>query len=282
MMNVVVIGVGLIGGSMAMGVRGFETKIIGIDASEKNLAKAKELGIIDESMPLDQALQVADLILLSIPVDAARELLPHILDTMREDAVVIDAGSTKAGICGKVRNHPRRKNFVASHPMAGTEYSGPEAAMRNLFNGARTIICESELNSDFALKRAQTLYQMLGMTILYMTAEDHDKHIAYVSHLTHVIAYALSITVQEIEKDEGRIFDMAGSGFASTVRIAKSSSQMWTPIFRQNSAYLINSIDKYIDVLNQFKTLIAENKTEELYSLISDANKIKEVLDRKK
>ena len=282
MMNVVVIGVGLIGGSMAMGVRGFETKIIGIDASEKNLAKAKELGIIDESMPLDQALQVADLILLSIPVDAARELLPHILDTMREDAVVIDAGSTKAGICGKVRNHPRRKNFVASHPMAGTEYSGPEAAMRNLFNGARTIICESELSSDFALKRAQTLYQMLGMTILYMTAEDHDKHIAYVSHLTHVIAYALSITVQEIEKDEERIFDMAGSGFASTVRIAKSSSQMWTPIFRQNSAYLINSIDKYIDVLNQFKTLIAKNKTEELYSLISDANKIKEVLDRKK
>lgn len=281
-MNVVVIGVGLIGGSMAMGVRGFETKIIGIDASEKNLAKAKELGIIDESMPLDQALQVADLILLSIPVDAARELLPHILDTMREDAVVIDAGSTKAGICGKVRNHPRRKNFVASHPMAGTEYSGPEAAMRNLFNGARTIICESELSSDFALKRAQTLYQMLGMTILYMTAEDHDKHIAYVSHLTHVIAYALSITVQEIEKDEERIFDMAGSGFASTVRIAKSSSQMWTPIFRQNSAYLINSIDKYIDVLNQFKTLIAKNKTEELYSLISDANKIKEVLDRKK
>lgn len=220
--------------------------------------------------------------MLSIPVDAARELLPHILDTMREDAVVIDAGSTKAGICGKVRNHPRRKNFVASHPMAGTEYSGPEAAMRNLFNGARTIICESELSSDFALKRAQTLYQMLGMTILYMTAEDHDKHIAYVSHLTHVIAYALSITVQEIEKDEERIFDMAGSGFASTVRIAKSSSQMWTPIFRQNSAYLINSIDKYIDVLNQFKTLIAENKTEELYSLISDANKIKEVLDRKK
>ena len=282
MMNVVVIGVGLIGGSMAMGVRGFETKIIGIDASEKNLAKAKELGFIEESMPLDQALQVADLILLSIPVDAARELLPHILDTMREDAVVIDAGSTKAGICGKVRNHPRRKNFVASHPMAGTEYSGPEAAMRNLFNGARTIICESELSSDFALKRAQTLYQMLGMTILYMTAEDHDKHIAYVSHLTHVIAYALSITVQEIEKDEERIFDMAGSGFASTVRIAKSSSQMWTPIFRQNSAYLINSIDKYIDVLNQFKTLIAENKTEELYSLISDANKIKEVLDRKK
>lgn len=281
MMNIVVIGIGLIGGSMAMSVRGFETKIIGVDASEKNLEKAKELGIIDVSMPLEQALLVADLVLLSIPVDAAREMLPHILDTIRDEAVVVDAGSTKAGICEKVRNHPRRKNFVASHPMAGTEYSGPEAAMRDLFVGKKTIICESELSSEFALKRAQTLYQMLGMTILYMNAEDHDKHIAYVSHLTHVIAYALSITVQEIEKNEERIFEMAGSGFASTVRIAKSSSQMWTPIFRQNSKYLIDSIDKYIDILNQFKTLIAENKTEDLYSLISDANKIKEVLDRK-
>jgi len=281
MMNIVVIGIGLIGGSMAMSVRGFETKIIGVDSSEKNLEKAKELGIIDVSMPLDQALLVADLVLLSIPVDAAREMLPHILDTVHDETVVIDAGSTKAGICGKVRNHPRRKNFVASHPMAGTEYSGPEAAMRDLFVGKKTIICESELSSEFALKRAQTLYQMLGMTILYMNPEDHDKHIAYVSHLTHIIAYALSITVQEIEKNEERIFEMAGSGFASTVRIAKSSSQMWTPIFRQNSKYLIDSIDKYIDILNQFKTLIAENKTEDLYSLISDANKIKEVLDRK-
>lgn len=280
-MNIVVIGIGLIGGSMAMSVRGFETKIIGVDSSEKNLEKAKELGIIDVSMPLDQALLVADLVLLSIPVDAAREMLPHILDTVHDETVVIDAGSTKAGICGKVRNHPRRKNFVASHPMAGTEYSGPEAAMRDLFVGKKTIICESELSSEFALKRAQTLYQMLGMTILYMNPEDHDKHIAYVSHLTHIIAYALSITVQEIEKNEERIFEMAGSGFASTVRIAKSSSQMWTPIFRQNSKYLINSIDKYIDILNKFKTLIAENKTEDLYSLITEANKIKEVLDRK-
>ncbi len=281
MMNIVVIGIGLIGGSMALPVRGFEIKIIGVDSREKILEKEKELGIIDVSMPLDQALLVADLVLLSIPVDAAREMLPHILDTVHDETVVIDAGSTKAGICGKVRNHPRRKNFVASHPMAGTEYSGPEAAMRDLFVGKKTIICESELSSEFALKRAQTLYQMLGMTILYMNPEDHDKHIAYVSHLTHIIAYALSITVQEIEKNEERIFEMAGSGFASTVRIAKSSSQMWTPIFRQNSKYLINSIDKYIDILNKFKTLIAENKTEDLYSLITEANKIKEVLDRK-
>ena len=166
--------------------------------------------------------------------------------------------------------------------MAGTEYSGPEAAFADLFRGKKTIICESELSSDFALKQAKTLYKMLGMSILFMNSTDHDKHIAYVSHLTHVIAYALSLTVQEIEKnEEKKIFEMAGSGFASTVRIAKSSSTMWTPIFRQNSQYLTKSIDKYIDILNQFKQLIAEDKTDELFNLIGEANKIKKVLDNK-
>lgn len=281
-MNIVIIGTGLIGGSMAMAIRGFETKIIGVDAKEENLKKAIELGIIDMAMPLEQAVLIADLIILSIPVDAAREMVPKILDFIREDTIVIDTGSTKAGICDKIRNHPKRKNFVASHPMAGTEYSGPEAAFADLFRGKKTIICESELSSDFALKQAKTLYKMLGMSILFMNSTDHDKHIAYVSHLTHVIAYALSLTVQEIEKnEEKKIFEMAGSGFASTVRIAKSSSTMWTPIFRQNSQYLTKSIDKYIDILNQFKQLIAEDKTDELFNLIGEANKIKKVLDNK-
>lgn len=278
-MNIVVIGTGLIGGSMALSARGFETKIIGVDANEENLKKAIELGIVDMAMPLEQAVLVADLIIISIPVDAAREMLPSILDTMRDDAVVIDTGSTKAGICGKVQNHPRRGNFVASHPMAGTEFSGPTAAFAGLFKDKKAIICEKELSSDFALKRALTLYKLLGMSVLYMSAEDHDKHIAYVSHLTHVIAYALSLTVQEIEKnEEKKIFEMAGSGFASTVRIAKSSSAMWTPIFRQNARFLTDSIDKYIDVLNHFKQLIAEDRTKELFDEIKEANRIKDVL----
>ena len=278
-MNIVVIGTGLIGGSMALSARGCETKIIGVDASEENLKKAMELGIIDMGMPLEQAVLIADLIIISIPVDVAREMLPSILDTMRDDAVVIDTGSTKAGICGKVRNHPRRGNFVASHPMAGTEFSGPTAAFAGLFKDKKAIICEKELSSDFALKRALMLYKLLGMSVLYMSAEDHDKHIAYVSHLTHVIAYALSLTVQEIEKnEEKKIFEMAGSGFASTVRIAKSSSAMWTPIFRQNARFLTKSIDTYIDVLNHFKQLIAEDRTDELYNEIKEANRIKDVL----
>ncbi|MCR4800212.1 MAG: prephenate dehydrogenase/arogenate dehydrogenase family protein, partial [Bacteroidales bacterium] len=174
-MNIVVIGTGLIGGSMALSARGFETKIIGVDASEENLKKAMELGIIDMAMPLEQAVQIADLIIISIPVDAAREMLPSILDNIRDDAVVIDTGSTKAGICGKVRNHPRRGNFVASHPMAGTEFSGPTAALVGLFKDKKAIICEKELSSDFALKRALMLYKLLGMSVLYMSAEDHDK-----------------------------------------------------------------------------------------------------------
>ena len=175
-MNIVVIGTGLIGGSMALSARGFETKIIGVDASEENLKKAIELGIIDMAMPLEQAVLIADLIIISIPVDAAREMLPSILDTMRDDAVVIDTGSTKAGICGKVRNHPRRGNFVASHPMAGTEFSGPTAAFAGLFKDKKAIICEKELSSDFALKRALTLYKLLGMSVLYMS---HPSRMIY-------------------------------------------------------------------------------------------------------
>ncbi|MCQ2608818.1 MAG: prephenate dehydrogenase [Bacteroidales bacterium] len=281
-MNIVVVGTGLIGGSIALSARGFETQIIGVDANEENLKTALKLGIIDKSMSRDEAIKIADLVVLSIPVDAAREMLPSILDNIREDAVVIDTGSTKVGICDKVRNHPRRKNFVATHPMAGTEFSGPTAAFKGLFADKKTIICEKELSADFALERALFLYKLLGMSVLYMTPSDHDKHIAYVSHLTHVIAYALSITVQEIEKnEEKKIFEMAGSGFASTVRIAKSSSEMWTPIFRQNAQYLTDSIDKYIDVLKEFKQLIVEDKTAELFDLIKEANAIKKVLDKK-
>lgn len=279
-MNIVIIGTGLIGGSVAMAIRGFNTHIIGVDTNIQNAQMALELGIIDEIAPLDQAIENAELIIIAIPVDAARNLLPHILDTIQNTTVVIDMGSTKVGICDKVRTHAQRSLFVASHPMAGTENSGPEAAFADLFKGKKTIICEKELSADFALKQAELLYKILGMNVLYMNAEEHDKHIAYVSHLTHVIAYALSLTVQEIEKDEKTIFEMAGSGFGSTVRIAKSSTDMWTPIFKQNAKYLTASIDKYIDILQQFKTVIQENNDAELYDMIKEANKIRNVLDK--
>jgi len=279
-MEIVIIGTGLIGSSVALGIRGFQTHILGVDTNPNNTKKALELGIIDEICSVEEAIPRAELCILAIPVDAAREILPRILDLLKPEATIIDMGSTKVGICDKVRNHPKRENFVASHPMAGTENSGPEAAFSDLFKGKKTIICESELSSTYALSQAQTLYKILGMSILYMSPQEHDKHIAYVSHLTHVIAYALSLTVQEIEKDEKTIFEMAGSGFGSTVRIAKSSTDMWTPIFQQNADYLIDSIDKYIQVLTQFKTSIANNTHSELYNLIKEANKIRTVLDK--
>lgn len=237
-MDIAIIGIGLIGGSIALRINGFRTNIIGVDKSEEHLDKALELGIIDEKMNLDDAIAIADLVILAIPVDAARVLLPNILDNIKEDATVIDMGSTKQGICEKVEQHPRRNRYVASHPIAGTENSGPEAAFPNLYDGKTTIICEKDKSADDALKTVEKLYKIMGMNIIYMEAEEHDKHIAYVSHLTHVIAYALSLTVLEIEKNEKTIFDMAGSGFGSTVRIAKSSTDMWTPILEQNSKYL--------------------------------------------
>ncbi|MDA3882107.1 MAG: prephenate dehydrogenase [Bacteroidales bacterium] len=279
-MNITIIGTGLIGGSMAMGIRGFQTHIVGVDKNPANTHKALELGIVDEVAELDDAITRCDLCVLAIPVDGARQIITHVLDGIPEQSVVIDVGSTKAGICKVVENHPKRGNFVASHPMAGTENSGPEAAFADLFKRKKTIICEAELSSDFALKQAQTLYSILGMNILYMSPEEHDKHIAYVSHLTHVIAYALSLTVQEIEKDEKAIFEMAGSGFDSTVRIAKSSTDMWTPIFQQNADFLTDSIDKYIDVLQRFKQVIADKNNDALYDLIKEANKIRAVLDK--
>ena len=263
-----------------MAIRGFSTKIIGVDSSEENLKTALELGIIDHVMDWQQAAMISELIILAIPVDAARALLPKVLDVISDDCVVVDMGSTKVGICNNVRNHPRRSQYVASHPMAGTENSGPQAAFADLFKGKKTIICEQELSSSFALNQIKLLYKIMGMSILYMSPEEHDKHIAYVSHLTHVIAYALSITVLEIEKDEKKIFEMAGSGFDSTVRIAKSSTSMWTPILQQNAEYLVASIDKYTEILNDFKHAIENKDSVRLFELIDEANKIRKVLNK--
>lgn len=279
-MNIVIIGTGLIGGSVALGIKGFNTHIIGVDSNVVNAQKALELGIIDEIMDLDSAVQIADIVIIAIPVDATISILPHILDSIKETAIVTDMGSTKIGICKSIANHPKRANFVAAHPMAGTENSGPEAAFGDLFKGKKIILCERELSSKFALSQIELMCKMLGLQILSMSAEEHDKHIAYVSHLTHVIAYALSVTVLEIEKDKNNIFEMAGSGFGSTVRIAKSSTDMWTPIFQQNAKYLTESIDQYIEVLQKFKILIQNNNHDGLYNLIKEANKIRAVLDK--
>jgi prephenate dehydrogenase len=280
-MKVTIIGLGLIGGSMALDLRkaGIASFIAGIDLNSANAAKAVELGLVDTIESENVALSTSDIIITAIPVSALVGLLPSILDMAHQKALVIDAGSTKTQICRALANHPRRSQFVAAHPLAGTENSGPEAAHAGLFRGKTNIICESEKSSDESLKLAQTVFDALGLKTIYMEAEEHDKHVAYVSHLSHVSSFLLGQTVLDIEKDEKNIFDLASSGFASTVRLAKSSPDMWTPIFEQNAEYLGQALMEYIMHLQKFHYLLMKKDTKELHKIMSRANEIRRVLD---
>jgi len=279
-MKVTIIGLGLIGGSIALDLRkaGIATQLIGIDQNPANALKAIELKLVDELLPEHEALSKADIVILAIPVNALCAFLPSVLDVVNKNAVVIDTGSTKKMICNSVINHPRRNQFVAAHPIAGTEYSGPEAAFNGLFQNKTNIICEREKSSSQALKTAGKVFQALGMNTIFMESEEHDKHVAYVSHLSHVSSFLLGQTVLDIEKDERNIFDLAGSGFASTVRLAKSSPEMWTPIFEQNAEYLSQALLEYIMHLQKFQYHLQKRDGKELHKIMTKANDIKRIL----
>ncbi|UKJ06983.1 prephenate dehydrogenase [Solitalea lacus] len=280
-MNLTVVGLGLIGGSLAKDLRtkGIAKTIIGSDKSLIHCQKAKELGIIDDYKPLEEAVKEADIVIVSVPVNATLKVLPQVLDNISEKTVVMDVGSTKSEICKLIQNHPKRKNYVANHPIAGTENSGPEAAIDGLFDKKTTIICEQEKSDPKAVLLIKIIHEAIGMHVIHMDADEHDRHIAYVSHLSHVISYVLGKTVLEIEKDETNIFELAGSGFASTARLAKSSPEMWTPIFLQNKKSLLKSVDEYIKNLNDFRELIANNDENALFEEIGKINDIRRVLD---
>lgn len=279
MNRIYIIGVGLIGGSLALDIKGFnkEAEVFGIDASDKHLDEALNLNIIDEKATYED-LKEADLVVLSIPVDTALVELPKVLDAISDHTLVIDVGSTKLPVCKAVENHQRRRNFLATHPIAGTEFSGPKAAIHGLFQKKTNIICEVEKTTFKLQEKALQLFSDLGMRIRYMNPEAHDKHIAYVSHLSHISSFMLGKTVIEKEKNERDIFDMAGSGFESTVRLAKSSPEMWTPIFKQNRANVIETLDEYINNLKQFKTLMEADNFEEIYNEMKNTNHIKDIL----
>ena len=279
-MIVGIIGLGLIGGSLAISLkeRGFASKIIGVDKNKEHCKTAIQLGFADETCKLDEVLIKANLVILAVPVDAARKILPTLLDDLNGKQVVIDMGSTKEGICKIADSHPNRKNFVASHPIAGTENAGPSAAFDGLYDNKITIICDEHKSDVSAVKLCKELYSTLKMKVLSMNAEEHDRHIAYVSHLSHITSFVLGQTVLEIEKEEKHIFNMAGSGFASTVRLAKSSPDMWAPIFEQNKEHLSTALDAYIKNLQEFKKRIDEGKKENLHELMSEVNDIRRVL----
>jgi prephenate dehydrogenase len=282
MKKIYVIGLGLIGGSMVLDIKDqFDNTIIsGIDVNEDHLVEALKLGIIDDKTTMD-AISEADLVIMAVPVDIGLVILPNILDKVGEHTLVFDVGSTKLPICEAVGKHPNRRNFLATHPIAGTEFSGPSAAIRGLFQGKTNIICEVE-KTTFALQEiGMEVFKKLGMRIRYMDPKAHDRHIAYVSHLSHISSFMLGKTVVEIEKDERDIFDMAGSGFESTVRLAKSSPAMWTPIFKQNKKHVIKSLDEYITNLTQFKKLLEEENYEAVFNEMQNTNRIKEILSEK-
>lgn len=279
MKQITIIGVGLIGGSFALDLKAIypNASVFGLDQNEEHLKIAQQKGLINAAVALDDLAQM-DLVILAIPVDATLKLLPNVLDEIGDDTLVFDAGSTKLELCNTVRQHPKRRNYLAAHPIAGTEFSGPDAAIKNLYKGKTNIICEVELTAFKLQEKALELFSQLGMRIRYMNPEAHDKHIAYVSHLSHISAFMLGKTVMDKEKNERDIFDMAGSGFESTVRLAKSSPDMWTPIFEQNKANVIDTLNEYINNLNHFKELIESDNFAAVYNEMKSTNYIKHIL----
>ena len=279
-MKFIVVGTGLIGGSMARDLRRLEPEaaILGMDANPAHLEKAREIGLIDRPAETSD-LQDADWVIVAVPVNHLLTKLPEILDGIGDQTLVTDAGSTKGPVCEAVREHPRRRNYLACHPIAGTEFTGPTAAISGLFREKVNIICEVEQTAFAIQEKALVWFNGMGMRIRYMHPEAHDRHIAYVSHLSHISSFMLGKTVIEKEKNERDIFDMAGSGFESTVRLAKSSPAMWTPIFEQNKKNVLETLDEYIENLRDFRDKLHTDRYADLYREMEDTNRIREILN---
>jgi prephenate dehydrogenase len=287
-MKVVVVGLGLIGGSIALDLKEkkFSTEVIGVDSNPAHTKQALELGLVDRAMDLSQALKGADLVVLSIPMSAMNRVLPLILNEASENTSITDVGSTKAKLAQLVQDHPKRRQYVPSHPMAGTENSGPQAALKGLFQGKTAVICDKDQSAGHHLKQIEAMYGALEMRLIYMASSEHDIHAAFVSHLSHISSFVLANTVLDMEKNVATIFDLAGGGFESTVRLAKSSPEMWTPIFEQNADSVEHALDAYIGHLKDFQTALREKKWDKIQAQLKRANEIRRVLqtldDKKK
>lgn len=280
-MKIAVVGLGLIGGSIAKDLKAqINVDVTGVDHNEKHCAKAMELGLVHRISSLGDVILDTDVIILATPVDIIESLLPQVLNLVGEEAIVIDVGSTKSDICKEVSGHPNRSQFVAAHPLAGTEFSGPEAAFKGLFVNAKNIICEREKSSDEAVALALKIFESIGMVSDFMSPEEHDRHLAYVSHLSHVTSFSLGLTVLDIEKDEKQIFNLASTGFKSTSRLAKSNPNTWAAIFGKNKKYIGEALDGYIETLSKFKEAIETDDRESMVNLMTEANDIKRVLGR--
>ncbi|MDO5105983.1 prephenate dehydrogenase [Capnocytophaga sp.] len=277
-MNTIIIGLGLIGGSIALELRKrCGHTLWGIDTNPAHIQKAIELGIIEREASYTD-IASADLVIIAIPVNSIPQVLQRVLDYVGTQTLVMDMGSVKEPICRHIANHPKRSHFLAAHPMAGTEHSGPEAAIYNLFDHKVMVFCEADKTNPDLVQKATNIANTLQMRLKTMPADDHDRHVAYVSHLSHVSSFMLGKTVLEIEKDEQNIFDLASTGFASTVRLAKSDADMWCPIFLENKNNVIKALDEYIKNLQEMRTIIYNQEKDALQKTIKDANYIRKVL----
>ncbi len=278
-MRVCIIGTGLIGGSMAIALRQHKIAdhIIGVDANEAHAQQALALKLVDEVLPLEEAIEQSGLVVIAVPVDTAEMLLPSVLDITKQQ-VIMDVGSTKSSICQIAYHHKNGKRFVATHPMWGTEFSGPSAAVAGAFAGKAVVICDSHQPESDALLLVESIYRKLDMRVLNMTAAAHDIHAAYVSHISHITSFALANTVLEKEKEDDAIFELASAGFESTVRLAKSNPDMWVPIFMQNKENVLDVLNEHISQLKKFKACLEKENFEYLGALIQHANSIKRIL----
>jgi prephenate dehydrogenase len=277
--RITIIGLGLIGGSLAIQLheKKISSRLIGVDANADHGVKAIELELVDELLSFDEAIKQSDVIVLAIPVDKMTNILPQVLDKI-DQQIVVDLGSTKSQLVAAVKNHPKRGRYVATHPMWGTEYSGPAAAVRGAFENKAVIICNANESDADAVAWTKAMYKKIGMHLLEMEAAAHDLHAAYVSHISHITSFALANTVLEKEKEENAIFELASAGFESTVRLAKSNPAMWVPIFLQNKENVLDVLDEHIEQLKKFRNSIHEGKEKELMNLIEDANKIRRII----
>lgn len=278
-MKIGIIGLGLMGGSFSIEMRRLfpNSLILGNDISQINIKSAKRLELIDDVFEVNN-LSGFDIVLISVPVDISLKIVNRVLDHVTEHTLVLDVGSTKLPICNEVQNHPNRQNFLAMHPISGTENSGPDASVKGLYTGITNIVCEKEKTGLKQYEFALSIFQKLEMKIIYMNPKVHDQHISYVSHLSHITSFILAKTVIEKEIDEKNIFDLAGSGFESTVRLAKSSPEMWSPIFIQNKNYIVEALSEYIDNLEVLKQMILKNENEVIINDLNNINRIKEIL----
>lgn len=279
-MNVCIIGLGLIGGSFALALRkhSLAERIYGVDASPRNAAKALELGLVDEVVEFEKATEVADIVAIATPVDTIPQLAIKLLNHIENSQIVLDMGSTKEELCEIISLHPHRNRFVATHPMWGTEYSGPEAAVEGAFKGCNVVLCEVEKSDAEAVATVEGLFRTIGMSVMEMSAEKHDLHAAYVSHISHITSFILATTVLEKERESETILNLAGGGFESTVRLAKSSTDMWLPIFRQNKYNILDVLREYIHQLEIFRKALERDNSEELRRIILRANEIRKIL----